>query len=303
MVRASQADVEQRVASKKVHYLQAGIRCRFCAHVPSSQRAIRSSAFPSSLRQLYQSVTMMVRDHFGDCSSMPGPIQERFQNLKQHNTQGASDSLRYWIFAAQRLGLVDCTIHKGIMVTEESQAEAAALGNPPFGTFPTNTTHDAASLLRTPPPPPPLPPAEARLVITKDDEGSVPPFVFELLHHVQVVPMLASERLGNRKILEPGFNGLSCRYCCQVGRLGLSRCFPGKRKHLPPHVPQGIYDHLRRCTLIPKEDKAKLERLHSEYEARLKGEKIPGETDGNSKKVVVKVSDAFLDKVWNRLGQ
>lgn len=52
--RASRQDVKIRVASKKVFYKQVGIRCRFCAHCKPSTRAIRSSAFPSSIRQLYQ---------------------------------------------------------------------------------------------------------------------------------------------------------------------------------------------------------------------------------------------------------
>jgi hypothetical protein len=59
--RASHADVKIRVASKKVFYQQAGIRCKFCAHLKPNNRAIRSSAFPSSKRQIYQSFTMMLR--------------------------------------------------------------------------------------------------------------------------------------------------------------------------------------------------------------------------------------------------
>ena len=55
--RASNEDVKARNNSIAFH--QVGIRCRFCAHMTPSARAGRSSAFPSSLRQIYQSFTMV----------------------------------------------------------------------------------------------------------------------------------------------------------------------------------------------------------------------------------------------------
>jgi hypothetical protein len=55
--RASHEDVKAR--NNSIAYHQVGIRCRFCAHMTPSARAGRSSAFPSSLRQIYQSFTMV----------------------------------------------------------------------------------------------------------------------------------------------------------------------------------------------------------------------------------------------------
>lgn len=54
---ASSEDVKAR--NNSIAYHQVGIRCRFCAHMTPSARAGRSSAFPSSLRQIYQSFTMV----------------------------------------------------------------------------------------------------------------------------------------------------------------------------------------------------------------------------------------------------
>jgi len=57
--RASKEDVKVRNKSKTLKAEQVGIRCRFCAHLPPNERASRSSAFPSSIPQLYQSFTMV----------------------------------------------------------------------------------------------------------------------------------------------------------------------------------------------------------------------------------------------------
>jgi hypothetical protein len=47
VVRASKQEVQMRRSSKTITLRQVGIRCRFCAHVHPSGRAIRASAYPS----------------------------------------------------------------------------------------------------------------------------------------------------------------------------------------------------------------------------------------------------------------
>ena len=47
VVRASKQEVQMRSSSKTITLRQVGIRCRFCAHVHPSGRAIRASAYPS----------------------------------------------------------------------------------------------------------------------------------------------------------------------------------------------------------------------------------------------------------------
>lgn len=104
---ASQDDVASRMNSKKVLLGQVGIRCRFCAHLPHRERTGRSSSFPSSINRIYQSLTMMLRDHFTKCSAMPPQMNERYLCLKANASQGATDSKKYWIESARTLGLVD----------------------------------------------------------------------------------------------------------------------------------------------------------------------------------------------------
>jgi len=52
VIRASHAEVLVRSSSKSIGYQQVGIRCRYCAHLQPGSRAIRASAFPSSIRQV-----------------------------------------------------------------------------------------------------------------------------------------------------------------------------------------------------------------------------------------------------------
>eukprot|EP00979_Chaetoceros_neogracilis_P000230 scaffold71_cov265-Chaetoceros_neogracile.AAC.31 len=96
-----------RINSSKVTMGQAGIRCRFCAHFPSRKRSGRSSSFPSSTSRIYQSLTMMLRDHFAKCLGMPLQVQETYHKLKANASKGRTDSKKYWIESANAIGLFD----------------------------------------------------------------------------------------------------------------------------------------------------------------------------------------------------
>lgn len=95
--KATPEDVAARMNSKKVLPGQVGIRCKFCAHLPHRERTGRSSSFPSSTDRIYQSLTMMLRDHFTKCTAMPPEMRDRYLSLKANASQGATDSKRYWI--------------------------------------------------------------------------------------------------------------------------------------------------------------------------------------------------------------
>ena len=104
---ATSKDVSYRKNSKKVRKNQVGLRCRFCAHLPHRERAGRSSSFPSSIGRIYQSLTMMIRDHFPRCEEMPENMAKRFTSLKACTSKGEMESKRYWLDSAARLGMVD----------------------------------------------------------------------------------------------------------------------------------------------------------------------------------------------------
>jgi hypothetical protein len=265
--RSSREDCKARNNSIAFH--QVGIRCRFCAHITPTARAGRSSAFPSSLRQLYQSFTMMLRDHFGKCDMMPSRVRQEFLALKDKPSQGATDSKRFWIYSGMKIGMADST--NGIAITEHTIAAWAKV--PPFGTSPDQQWADD-SMSSIP-------------LVTPRDRSLVPEFLFVLLSHVQLVRLTEAERIGNRRSLQAGLPGFGCRYCCEHRRLGLCRVFPARRRTLPGKITD-LHDHIRRCTVCPTQVKEHLERLHKQMSAE-------GAPDHEEEK-------EFFDRIWSRLG-
>ncbi|GAX25861.1 hypothetical protein FisN_6Hh101 [Fistulifera solaris] len=265
--RASHEDVKLR--NNSIAYQQVGLRCRFCAHMAPTSRAGRSSAFPSSLRQIYQSFTMMLRDHFGHCDVIPAATQERFAALKDKPAQGATDSKRYWIYSAMKAGMTDSP--KGIFITERSVAAGASA--PSFG-LPAGQpwTDDAYRNIS---------------LILPNDRNIASEFLYFLMSQVQFIRLTEAERIGNRRSLRLGLPGFGCRYCCEHKRLGLCRLFPARRRTLPSKV-NDIYDHLRRCSVCPQAVKDQLERTKhqfvNEFDADQGGQR------------------EFFDRIWMRLG-
>jgi hypothetical protein len=265
--RANQEDVRSRNSSKKVLHGQVGIRCRYCAHLPLSSRASRSSSYPSSLSRIYQSLTMMLRDHFGKCDAIPPPLKQRFLELKGKTSQGATDSKHYWVYSATKRGLLDS--ESGIRVREGgSQSVATEI-------HPIGITEARVSTF----------PATMTSLVTPDDRLLVSEFLYTLMTQVQRVNMEESERTGNRKSLAVGLPGIGCRHCCQSNRKGLCRLFPVRRRTLPNKI-NDLYEHIRRCTLCPAELKEHLVMLRQRDGSK---EKTAGEKE-------------LFDRIWVRMG-
>ena len=262
--KASREDVKYRNTSRKVTYQQLGIRCRFCAHLHHSSRARRASAYPSSTAQIYQSFNMMIRDHFPNCEAVPAEKMDMFHKLKSRNNQGAADSKLYWSHAAEKLGMV--CVDSGIFMNEITQRAARAR-------LPFATTSDILADIHRPP----------MLLVAPEDRDLIAPFFYELLTRVQRVNLLDVECRSTRKNLKVGLPGFGCRYCCQAGRLGFSRIFPTKRKGLPDKI-NDMYEHMRRCTLCPREIKEHLEEIRPTKDAS-----------------VTTTEKVFFDRVWTRL--
>jgi hypothetical protein len=267
--RASNDDVASRINSKKVVFGQVGIRCRYCAHMAHGERTSRSSSFPSSIDRIYQSLTMMIRDHFVRCPGLPDALKNRFLELKSRTTQGATDSKRYWIESAKRLGMVDTTA-SGIVVTEATQAAAVAA----LASSPGRNSADSTSEKRP-----------QVMIVTNDDKPLVSEFIYFLMTHVEKVYLTESERVGNRKSMELGMPGFGCKHCCAADRKGLCRFFPARRRTLPSKI-KDLSDHLRRCTMCPLAVKERL--------VEFKRKKLDMEPTEETNK-------HFFDRVWARL--
>lgn len=267
--RASNDDVKTR--NNSICYHQVGLRCRFCAHLLPNVRAGRASAFPSSIRQIYQSLTMMLRDHFGNCEALPLHTKEKFHLLRDKSTQGATDSKRFWVYSAMKVGMVDSP--RGIVI--DRQSRATGLEAPPFSATSSPNQGELKDSSSTGP------------LAFPSDRRLVSEFIYLVISQVKVVHLTEAERIGNRRSLPAGLPGLGCRYCCEHGRHGLSRIFPARRRSLPSKV-FDMYHHLRRCTLCPQSVKDHLERTKHQLKHEFE------EDQGDSR--------AFFDEVWNRLG-
>jgi len=264
--RASHEDCKSR--NNSIAYHQVGIRCRYCAHIAASSRAGRSSAFPSSLGQIYQSFTMMLRDHFKNCEAIHSNVRDRFMALKEKPSQGATDSKRFWVYSAEKLGLTDST--KGIIINESTRAAAERL--PPFGTVPGRVWED---------------PAKAPLIVLPSDRPLVSEFLFLLMSQAQPIRLLEAERIGNRRSLKVGLPGFGCRHCYANRRLGLCRMFPARRRTLPGKA-NDLYDHIRRCTVCPPAIKEQLQRTHHQLNRGFHSDQ------GGDRE--------FFNRIWSRLG-
>lgn len=262
--RANQDDVRAR--NNSISYQQVGLRCRFCAHITPSARAGRSSAFPSSLRQIYQSFTMMLRDHFSNCEAMPSATLAKFIQLKDKPAQGATDSKRYWVYSASKIGMTDSS--KGLAITEQSCSEGINL--PPFATVANQWWEDEEF--------------KSVSLVTPNDRDLVGDFLYVLLAQVQPIRLTEAECIGNRRSLRVGLPGFGCRYCSETRRLGLCRMFPARRRTLPGKM-NDLFDHLRRCTLCPQNVKDGLETTKN----------LTFQSDLGAHK-------EFFDRVWTRLG-
>lgn len=282
--RATEDDVRSRNSSKKVVQGQVGIRCRYCAHLPPRRRASRSSSYPFTLSRIYQSLTMMLRDHFGSCNAIPSPIRERFLTLKGKTAQGATGSNNFWEHSAKRLGLIDS--ESGIWVNEN-----ADLINSKEGSGHRDTNHErkvtTVDVPKTSSSTPSLHSSEVLLVIP-EDRVLISDFMYTLMSHVQLIKLDESERIGNRKNLPVGMAGIGCRYCCEKNRKGFCRIFPARRRTLPIKI-NDLYEHVRRCPLCPKESREKLKLLKNMKSSHEKETKtMLGEKD-------------YFDRLWGRM--
>ena len=96
VVTAKEEDVIRRQKLNKIEVDQIGIRCRFCAHRNYDERRKRSACYPSTISRIYQSISMMIRDHFMVCDDMPIDVRENYIFLKTSTIRGSNNSKGYW---------------------------------------------------------------------------------------------------------------------------------------------------------------------------------------------------------------
>jgi hypothetical protein len=141
-VEAFSATAEDVASSSKrgrITIHQVGIRCRFCAHLPSSTRsstatddakedaaaaaaavtteeettatptkckAAAAVSFPTSVSGIYESVKRWQRVHMEACDQIPEDVRDQLSTLANTNVW-VPTTRQYWTDAARALGLVD----------------------------------------------------------------------------------------------------------------------------------------------------------------------------------------------------
>lgn len=298
VVRASNQDVLVRSSSKSVAYQQVGIRCRYCAHVHPSARAIRSSAYPSSIRQMYQSFTMMVRDHWAGCKSLPPKLKQRFLAYQEYKIPSSSLSREYWAYAAAKIGMINTT-DGGITITQGSMDTAKAMLS--FGTTPEYMQcmqikkEESEAPLSSKPAPADGKPIEIPLLVAAD-QATLSPYLHLLMSEVTRCELLESERVGKRKAAPAGLSGFGCKHCIFKGRLGFCRVFPLNKRSMPTKV-NDVYTHFQRCPLTPASTRALLRKYRREaiQATHRAGIRCFGKNAEQDRE--------FIDQLWTKLGR
>jgi len=131
---ATTRDVEVAKTDHKVsvHPGQVGIRCLHCAASRTGAR-MNATSFPTSVKNMYESVRELQRVHFATCASIPAHLKRK---LNTPDTSSLSSVLRkYYLLSSQAMGLQDTKsgiFPGGTRVTFIASKETASqLGNTP----------------------------------------------------------------------------------------------------------------------------------------------------------------------------
>ena len=106
--------------NKPIKVGQVGIMCRHCRNLLPPKRPRGSVYYPQKLVGVYQSAQNMGNNHFTSkqCSNVPDLTVEQLEQLKHSKTPPASTGgggQRYWIQAAQQLGVFDSEEGTGLV--------------------------------------------------------------------------------------------------------------------------------------------------------------------------------------------
>ena len=83
---------------------RVGLRCKFCGTAKPSERSSGYAQFPSSIENIYLSVTTWQRVHFMECKKVTESMKKKYLALKADQTRGRR---AYWSESAKNTGLID----------------------------------------------------------------------------------------------------------------------------------------------------------------------------------------------------
>mmetsp|Transcript_16184 Transcript_16184/g.32214 ORF Transcript_16184/g.32214 Transcript_16184/m.32214 type:complete len:315 (+) Transcript_16184:1375-2319(+) len=254
------------------------MRCIHCARLPPRTRAEQAVSYPPSVSNIYQRVLIMGQVHFEACPAVPQDVAERFRVLKA-TTSRVRFSRKYWIQAAERIGMVDSgdgiRFRDGgapvsVLQDRDGVADAGRACEAMGGDMRHRTLSDVP-------------------LLTEPDRPLITDFQFVLMQQMQACRFTESDtnKHGRRTDIKEGFACLECRHC--EGRGGLGKYFPVNAKRLrEPRTHSAFTSHILKCTKCPQEMKTLLstmQKKHSEQSTSLRR--------GSQKE--------FFERVWERL--
>ena len=243
---------------------QVGLRCKYCANMPSSGRTKGAVSFPHSIRVMHQSVRNWQRYHFVSCKEIPQSIRNKFRSLQSLKSPSANASLQYWYDSARFLGLINTSngiffgesvpLPKISTVQIEDSDEDNESGN---GTV-----------------------TETKSLVHLFETVQIPKFMHTLFD--QFVP-IKYKRSDNNKSKEKSRRGYACIHCDRYD--SPSKFFVHNSNDLKDYSKAHL--HIMKCFSCPDEVKSLLILHHY----NLKDEsKSLGDWE-----------DPFIDKIWNSI--
>lgn len=295
---ASPSDILKTSKRGRIVLNQVGIRCRFCANRPLSEKAVAAVSYPTSLGGIYESVKRWQRVHLPACMDVTDEAQAKLDAL-QNDTSWVPTTRQYWTDAARALGMVDTP--EGIrferepsplagwmpstMPQQQQEQQQVGLAADSNGSSSKNSTS----------------PQEASTAIVKEtqlssgsggyicfpeDQAMIPPYVYFLMRQVEPCYFTEADRFVARSKGPVGFAGFQCRHC--QGHAGLGKYFPHHSKALSTNsTSQNIHAHILKCRKTTAAIKEEL--------VYLKNEKM------KSPRLVPGWRKTFFERVWERL--
>eukprot|EP00934_Nitzschia_sp_Nitz4_P001414 Nitzschia sp. Nitz4//scaffold151_size53849//17389//19320//NITZ4_006718-RA/size53849-processed-gene-0.58-mRNA-1//1//CDS//3329537129//1414//frame0 len=294
---AEDIDVSHSSKRGRIAPRQVGIRCCFCSHLPSKEKAVAAVSFPTSIAGIYESVKRWQRVHLEICESVPQDKRDQLALLSKTNVW-VPTTRQYWTDSAKALGLVDTnegirfgspprqgamakdmasvSINRPVVRAPAAQSAANLHQTESSGAVGATDTATAHSTT----------PSSLQYVVFPEDKDMIPPYVYTLMRQVEPCQFTEADRFVARSKGPVGYPGFQCRHC--KGHAGLGKYFPVSAKSLSTNsTSQNIHAHLLKCRKCPEQVKDQL--------VQLKIEK------GRSPRLEPGWRKIFFDKVWSRL--
>lgn len=269
---ATEEDIARASKRGKIILGQVGIRCKFCIHRDTKDKAVAAVSYPTTVSGIYESVKRWQRVHQAVCQDVPQDVREKLESL-QNTTAWVPTTRQYWADSARSLGMTDS--HNGIRFERPPSAPEKWVPSNHAESSATAVGEDGDDAGE-----------EAGFIALPCDKDEIPDYVYFLMRQVESCRFTEADRFVARSKGPVGFAGFQCRHC--NGHAGLGKYFPLTAKSLATNsTSQNIHAHILKCRKCPPEIKETLVRLKTEK--------------GKSPRLVPGWRREFFDRIWERM--